>query len=69
MTLHRQMTEALDLLDALVDDNLSTVTKERVMIWKKVARDILRANEPATCMSNPDIVPATLTGLPPYRGG
>lgn len=65
MTLHQQMSEAMDLLDALVDDNLETVTKQRVVIWKKVVRDMLRhyANQGIPAVApNPD-------GLPPYRGG
>lgn len=66
MSLHQQMTEALDLLDALVDDNLDTVTKSRVMTWKRVARDILRRYENQNGLP---AVPTTLDGLPPYRGG
>lgn len=37
----KQLTEALDLLDNLVDENLDTVTKQRVTIWKKMMRTMV----------------------------
>lgn len=35
----QEFLEALDLLDSLVDGNVDTVTKERVVTWKRMMRD------------------------------
>lgn len=40
-----EFLEALDLLDELVDGNVNTVTKSRVVTWKQMMRDRIAKDE------------------------